>query len=74
MKDTQREAGTLAEGGEAGSMQGAQSKTQSQDSGIMPWEEGSTTDPPRQPLSNTFKIGDLRKTGDCAIYLCATST
>ena len=33
---TQKEAETQAEGGEAGSLQGAQCGTQSQDLGIMP--------------------------------------
>ena len=40
MRDTQREAGTQAEG-EAGSMQGAQRGTRSQVSRIRPWDEGS---------------------------------
>ena len=41
MRDREREAETQAEG-EAGSMQGARCRTQSQVSRIMPWVEGST--------------------------------
>uniref|UniRef100_A0A8C0S8I8 Toll-like receptor 9 n=4 Tax=Canis lupus familiaris TaxID=9615 RepID=A0A8C0S8I8_CANLF len=50
MRDTQREAGTQAEG-EAGSLQGARCGTRSQDPGITPWAEGrrSTPEPPRSP-------------------------
>ena len=53
MRDPEREAETQAEG-EAGSMQGAQCGTQSWDSRIRPWAEGtrSTTEPPRHPHSN----------------------
>ena len=48
-REREREAETQAEG-EAGSMQGAQYGTQSQDSRIMPWAEGwHTTEPPRDP-------------------------
>ena len=39
MRDTEREAETQAEG-EAGSMQGAQCGTRSQDPRIPPWAEG----------------------------------
>ena len=46
MRDTQREAETQTEG-EAGSMQGAQRGTRSQDPRIMPWAEGSA-----KPLSH----------------------
>ena len=48
---TQREAGTLAER-EAGSMQRAWCRTESQDSRITPWTKGrcSTTESPRCPL------------------------
>ena len=50
MRDTEREAETQAEG-EAGSMQGPQCGTQSQNPGITPRSEGrcSTTKPPRHP-------------------------
>ena len=45
-RDREREAETQAEE-EAGSMQGAQSRTQSWDSRIMPWAEGGA-----KPLSH----------------------
>ena len=50
MRDTEREAETQAEG-EAGSLQGAQRGTQSQDPGIMTWAKGrrSTAETPRWP-------------------------
>ena len=49
--EREREAETQAEG-EAGSMQGAQCRTRSQDPGVTPWAEGrrSTTEPPRGPI------------------------
>ena len=51
MKDTQRERERQA-GGEAGSMQGAQRGTQSQDPRTSPWAEGRhlTAKPPRRPF------------------------
>ena len=55
MRDREREAETQAEG-EAGSMQGAQCGTCSQDSRIMPWAEGrhQTAEPSRDPSNVTF--------------------
>ena len=51
MRDTEKKAETQAEGGEAGSMQGARCRTQSQASRIWPWAEGRryTPEPPRDP-------------------------
>ena len=51
MRDRGRMAGTQAEG-EAGSLQGAWCRTQSQGPGIMTWAKGrhSTTEPPREPF------------------------
>ena len=46
MKDTQKEAQTQAEG-EAGSVQGAQCGSRSQDSRITPWAKGDA-----KPLSH----------------------
>ena len=48
MRDTEREAETQAEG-EAGSLQGARCRTQSQDPRITIWAKGSTTEPPGIP-------------------------
>ena len=50
MIEREREAETQAEG-EAGSMQGAQCGTRSQDSRIAPWAKGrrQTAEPPRDP-------------------------
>ena len=52
MRDTHREAETQAEG-EAGPLQGAQSRTRSQDPRITTRAQGrhSTTKPPRRPSS-----------------------
>ena len=51
MRDTEREVETQAEG-EASSTHGAQCRTQSPDSRILPWAEGrhQTAEPPRDPL------------------------
>ena len=56
--ETQREAETQAEGGEANSVQGAQCGTQSQDPAITPWAKGrrSTTEPPRRPKKHLVGI------------------
>ena len=50
MREREREAETQAEG-EAGSMRGAQRRTQSQDPRIVPWAKGrrQTAEPPRDP-------------------------
>ena len=50
MRDAEREAETQAEG-EAGSLQGAQWGTRSQDPGNIPWAKGRclTAEPPRSP-------------------------
>ena len=55
MRDTEKEAETQAEG-EAGSLQGAQRRTQSQDPRIPTWAKGggSTTEPPRSPYFVIF--------------------
>ena len=61
MRDIEREAETQAEGGEAGSMQGARCGTRSLDSGIRPWAEGGA-----KPLSHrggpSFKILNVHTT------------
>ena len=56
MRDTKREAETQAEGEDAGSMQGAQCGTRSQDSGIRPRAKGrcSTTEQPRNPQNLNY--------------------
>ena len=53
--EREREAETQAEG-EAGSTQGAQCGTRSQDSRIVPWAEGrrETSEPPRDPHNFLF--------------------
>ena len=58
MRNTQKEADTEEEGGEAGSMQGAQYRTQSQDSRIMPRAKGrcSATEPPRHPCTFNLNV------------------
>ena len=60
MSDREREAETQAEG-EAGSMQGTACGTQSRDSGIMPWAEGScsTAEPPGCPNYRYFILSNL---------------
>ena len=58
MRDTEREREETQAEGEAGSMQGAQCGTRSQDSKIMSWAKArhSTAEPPRDPLSATFYL------------------
>ena len=57
MRDTERERVAETQAGEeAGSMQGAQRRTQSQVSRIKPWAKGrhSTAEPPRDPRTVPF--------------------
>ena len=63
-REREGEAETQAEG-EAGSMQGAQRGTRSQDSRITPWAKGrrKTAEPPRDPLAffilKIFEVSSL---------------
>ena len=56
MRETERQAETQAEEGEAGSMQGAQRGTRSWESEITPQAKGrrSTAEPPKRPHRVSF--------------------
>ena len=58
MRERGREAETQAEG-EAGSLQGAQCGTQSQDPGVTTWAKGrrQTAAPPRDPYERYIERG-----------------
>ena len=58
MRDTQRREAEK----EAGSMQRARCRTQSQDSRITPWAKGrrSTTEPPRRPSDASSKLFSIQ--------------
>ena len=66
MRDTQREAETQAEG-EAGSLQGAQCRTWSQDSRITLGAKGrrSTTEPPWRPEIISSKLSSITLLYEC---------
>ena len=69
MRDTEREAETRAEG-EAGSLQGAQCRTRSQDPEVTTWTEGrrSTAEPLRHPYSKAFEVRDATVSKESALH------